>query len=38
MGYLIIGLLGLALGEAVIMGMDNNENKIKVVKKASELK
>jgi hypothetical protein len=38
MTYLIIGLLSLALGEAIIIDLSENENKIKVIKKASELK
>lgn len=38
MSFLIVGLLGLALGEAIILDMSNKETKINVVKKASELK
>jgi hypothetical protein len=38
MGYLIIGLIGLALGEAIMLDLETVENKIIVVKKARDLK
>jgi hypothetical protein len=36
--YLIVGLMGLALGEAIILDLDNSQNKIQVVKKSEGLK